>query len=75
MKMNQYGPLLRLALKLLKYFLLMLFGFVTTYTLSVILGVSHVIIAIMPLLLHRFFQFGTILLCLLVIALVLESLR
>ena len=75
MKMNQYSPLFRLVLKFLKYFLLILFGFLVTYTLSVSLGISHLINTIVPILLALFSQFGIILLCLLVIAVVLESLR
>lgn len=75
MKMNQYSLLFRLVLKFFRYFLLMVFGFVITCILSVSLGISHMITAIMPLLLPWFLQLGVILLCLLVMAVVLESLR
>ena len=75
MKMNQYSLLFRLVLKFLKYFLLTLFGFFITYMLSVALGASHMIVAIVPLLLNWFLQLAIILLSLLVIAVVLESLR
>jgi hypothetical protein len=75
MTTNQYTPLFRLVSKFLKYFLLALFGFAITYVLSTSLGILDVVPILIFLLQRLFIPLGIILLCLIVIAILWESLR
>ncbi|WP_315789948.1 hypothetical protein [Fischerella sp. JS2] len=75
MTTNQYTPLFRLVSKFLKYFLLTLFGFAIAYVLSISLGILDVVPILIFLLQRLFVPLGTILLCLIVIAVLWESLR
>jgi hypothetical protein len=75
MTTSNQTPLLRLAGKSLKYFLLVLFGFAITYALSSAFGIFH-FLPILGFILQQFlFPVGIILLCLITIAVILESLR
>jgi hypothetical protein len=75
MTTNQYTPLFRLVSKFLKYFLLALFGFAIAYILSISLGIVDVVPILIFLLQRLFVPLGIILLCLIVIAVLWESLR
>jgi hypothetical protein len=61
--------------KFLKYFLLALFGFAIAYILSISLGIVDVVPILIFLLQRLFVPLGIILLCLIVIAVLWESLR
>ncbi|QKQ72499.1 hypothetical protein [Nostoc sp. TCL240-02] len=75
MDTNQDTLLFRFVSKSLKYFLLVLFGVAIAYVLSSGLGILQII----PILLYLLQQFllpvGIILLCLITIAVIIESLR
>ncbi len=75
MTTNQYTPLFRLAYKSVKYFLWVLFGFAIAYALSSGLGILHIIPMLMYLLQNWFAPLGIILLCLMTIAIIVESCR
>jgi hypothetical protein len=75
MTTNQYSPLFRLAFKSLKYFLLVLFGFAIAYVLSMSLGMLHIIPMLGYLLQNLCIPLATVLLCVLTIAIILESFR
>ncbi|MBC1222144.1 hypothetical protein GNF10_18005 [Nostoc sp. UCD121] len=75
MDTNQDTLLFRFVSKSLKYFLLVLFGIAIAYVLSIGLGILQII----PILLYLLQQFllpvGIILLCLITVAVIIESLR
>ncbi|MBF2064963.1 MAG: hypothetical protein IGS39_11155 [Calothrix sp. C42_A2020_038] len=75
MTTNQYSPLLRLVAKFMKYFLLLAVGVAIAYTLSMILGVSHLGLTLLSLSFGWFWRLGVALLCLIGVAMVYESLR
>ncbi|WP_341529706.1 hypothetical protein WKK05_10535 [Nostoc sp. UHCC 0302] len=75
MTTSNQTPLLRLAGKCLKYFLLVLFGFAIAYALSSALGIFHVLPILGYILQLFLFPMGVILLCLITTAVILESLR
>jgi hypothetical protein len=75
MTTNKDTLLFRLVSHLIKYFLLMLFGFAIAYVLSTALGVLHIIPLMIAVLKTVFVPLGIILLCLITITVIFESLR
>ncbi|OUL28226.1 hypothetical protein [Nostoc sp. 106C] len=75
MAANQYSPLFRLASQLLKYFFWLLFGMAIAFILAWGLRVFYIIPILMYLLKQFFMPMGFILLCLITIAIILESWR
>lgn len=75
MRLNSSGPMLRVAAKAVKYYLLALFGFTIVCLLSTILGASQVAELLMVSLGEWFWRVALLLLCFLVIAIVCESLQ
>jgi hypothetical protein len=75
MTTNQYTPLMRLASKILKYFLLIILGFAIAYILSTAFNALPIAKILLPFVLFCFQKLGIILLCLLAAAVILESWR
>ncbi|MEH2246663.1 hypothetical protein [Nostoc sp.] len=75
MNTNQDTLLFRFASKSLKYFLLVLFGIAIAYVLSSGLGILQIIPILMYVLQQFLLPLGIILLCLITIAVIIESLR
>lgn len=75
MTTNQYSPLFRLAFKLLKYFLLVMFGFAIAYVISMIFGMLPIAAMILPIVVNGFLRVGIVLLCLIALVMIIESLR
>lgn len=75
MDTNQDTLLFRFASKSLKYFLLVLFGIAIAYVLSSGLGIFQIIPILLYLLQQFLLPLGIILLCLMITAVILESLR
>jgi hypothetical protein len=75
MTTNQYTPLMRLASKILKYFLLIMLGFAIAYILSTAFNALPIVKILLPFVLFCFQKLGIILLCLLAAAVILESWR
>lgn len=75
MTTNEYSPLFRLAFKLLKYFLLLMFGFAIAYVISIIFGVSYIDSMLLAIVVNGFLRVGIVLLCLIAVVMILESLR
>ncbi|MEH2221489.1 MAG: hypothetical protein V7K72_31100 [Nostoc sp.] len=75
MDTNQDTLLFRFVSKSLKYFLLVLFGIAIAYVLSSDLGILQVIPILLYLLQQFLLPLGIILLCLITIAVIIESLR
>lgn len=75
MTTNPYSPLFRLAFKLLKYFLLVMFGFAIAYVMSMIFGMLPIAAMILPIVVNGFLRVGIVLLCLIALVMVIESLR
>ncbi|MEH2123660.1 hypothetical protein [Nostoc sp.] len=75
MDANQDTLLFRFASKSLKYFLLVLFGIAIAYVLSSGLGILQIIPILLYLLQQFLLPLGIILLCLMIIAVIFESLR
>ncbi|KAB8332779.1 hypothetical protein SD80_018880 [Scytonema tolypothrichoides VB-61278] len=75
MTTNQYSPLFRLAFKLLKYFLLVMFGFAIAYVMSMIFGMLPIAAMVLPIVVNWFLRVGIVLLCLIALVMVIESLR
>ena len=72
---HQHGWLLRFASKVFKYFLLGLFGLLVTLLFSGILGFFPLINLLMNLLEHCFMKLATVILCIVGVAVVIESIR
>ncbi|NMG06140.1 hypothetical protein [Brasilonema sp. UFV-L1] len=72
---KQDSRLIRLVSRLLKYFLLMLFGFAVAYVMSVSFGASHIVVMLLPIVGDLYWRLGILLLCLMAIAIIFESLR
>jgi hypothetical protein len=76
MNTNRESLLIRLTSKLIKYFLLALFGLAIAYVMSAIFGGSHIAINLLPFVLDWIvFRCGLILLCLILITVIFESVR
>ncbi|QLE54737.1 hypothetical protein [Nostoc sp. TCL26-01] len=75
MTTNKDTILFRLVGQLIKYFLLMLFGFAIAYVLSTALGALQIIPLLIAVLKMVFLPLGIILICLITIMVILESLR
>jgi hypothetical protein len=65
----------RLAVKLIKYYLLSLFGFVVACLVAQIFDFYTVLVPIMPALGEWFLRLAALAICLLFVAIVIESLR
>ncbi|WP_414588040.1 hypothetical protein [Scytonema sp. PCC 10023] len=74
MNRNQGSRLFRLASRLLKYFLLALFGLAIAYVVSITFGVVNIAL-ILPLVFDWVGRLGLILFCLIAITVIFESLR
>jgi hypothetical protein len=72
---KQDSRLMRLVSRLLKYFLLMLFGFALAYVMSVGLGVLPIAAPVLVVVGDWLCRLGILLLCLIAIAIILESVR
>lgn len=72
---NQDSWLLRFASKVFKYFLLRLFGWLVVILLSGILGFFPLITLLLSLLEHCLIKFAVVVLCLVGVAVVIESMR
>jgi hypothetical protein len=75
MTTNQYTLLMRLASKVLKYFLLVILGFAIAYILSTAFNALPIAKILLPFVVFWFQKLGIILLCLLATAVILESWR
>lgn len=75
MTTNKFGPLFRLILKALKYFIFIVLGFIFAACLSRILGTSHITISLFPLVFEFIWRVGIILLCVAGTAIMIESFR
>lgn len=75
MTANRYNPLFRLVARSIKYFLLLLFGFVTVYAISMGIGASHIVSGAVPVIGEWLLRIATVLLGLLTVAVIIESLR
>ncbi|MBW4635601.1 MAG: hypothetical protein KME30_28080 [Iphinoe sp. HA4291-MV1] len=75
MMTKQDSRLMRLVFRFLKYFLLMLFGFALVYVMSVSLGVLHIVATLLAIVGDWLWRIGILLLCLMAIAMILESTR
>ena len=72
---NDHNPLLKLVFKGFKYFLLALVGFAIAYVISIILGGTQIVNPLLPLLGDWVLRLGIILFCVMVTAIIVESLR
>ncbi|MBM0742476.1 hypothetical protein JOY44_12760 [Phormidium sp. CLA17] len=72
---NQHGWLLRFASKVFKYFLLGLFGLLIALLFSAIVGFMPLIALLLSLLEQCFIKFAITVLCIVGVAVVLESIR
>ena len=72
---NDHNPLLKLVFKGFKYFLLALVGFAIAYVISIILGGTQIVNPLLPLLGDWVLRLAIILFCLMVTAIIVESLR
>ncbi|MBD2775983.1 hypothetical protein [Iningainema tapete] len=72
---NDHNLLLKFGSKGLKYFLLALVGFAITYVISTILGGSYIFTSVLFLAGDWLLRLGILLLCLILTAIILESLR
>jgi len=72
---DDHNMLLKLVTKGLKYFLLVLVGFAIAYVISIILGGTQIVSPLLPSLGDWVVRLGTILLCLIGIAIIVESWR
>jgi hypothetical protein len=76
MTTNRHSFLFRLTSKLIKYFLLALFGLAITYVLSAIFGGSDIAINLLTFVLYQVvFRCGIILVCLILTTVIFESVR
>ncbi len=72
---DKHNLLLKWVLKGLKYFLLALVGFAIAYIISICFGRADIGIKILLLSANLIWRLGIILFCLIVIAIIIESLR
>jgi len=72
---NQHGWLMRFASKVFKYFLLGLFGLLVAFLFSGIVGFLPLIAFLMNLLDRFFLKFAITVLCIVGVAVVIESIR
>ena len=73
---DEYNPLLKLACKALKYFLLTLLGFAIAYVVSTVFGAVPVVrMLLFPTLWQWFVRIAVFLLFLLAVAIIVESSR
>lgn len=72
---KQDSRLMRLVFRFLKYFLLMLFGFALTYVVSVSFGASQIAAMLLATVGDWCLRLGILVLCLMAIAIILESVR
>ena len=75
MTTNKFNPLFRLILKALKYFVLIVFGFIFAAGLSPIIGTSQITVALFPIVFAIIWRCGIILICLAGAAILIESFR
>ncbi|MBR8837879.1 MAG: hypothetical protein DSM106950_28710 [Stigonema ocellatum SAG 48.90 = DSM 106950] len=75
MTKNHHSPLFRLASGFLKYFLLALVGLAIAWVLSMTFGGSYFVVMLLPLVEDWILRLAIILLCLMVTAIIFESLR
>ena len=75
MNPNQGSRLFRLASRLLKYFLLALFGLAIAYVASMTFGATKLVIMLSPIVFAVLWRLGLILFCLIAITVIFESLR
>ncbi len=75
MKIHNNSHLFMLTSKLLKYFLLALFGLAITYVLSLSFGTLNIAATLLPLVVHWVIRLGISLLCLMAVVIIVESLR
>ncbi|MBD2465337.1 hypothetical protein H6G89_30460 [Oscillatoria sp. FACHB-1407] len=69
------SPLFRFTCKILKYYLLIVFGFTIACLISSLMGAEAVAIALLPVAGQVFLRIAGLLICLLFITVVFESLR
>lgn len=72
---NDHNLLLKLGSQGLKYFLLALVGFAIAYVISTILGGAYIVTQLLFLAGDWLLRLGILLLCLILTAIILESLR
>ncbi|MBW4633509.1 MAG: hypothetical protein KME30_16915 [Iphinoe sp. HA4291-MV1] len=72
---DERSHLLKWTFLCLKYFLIVIFGFAIAYMMSISFGVLHLAAMLLPLVGSWFWRVGILLLCLLALAVILESLR
>ena len=72
---DQHSWLRRFASKVFKYFLLSLFGLLVVFLFSGIVGLPPLITLLLSLLEQCFIKFAAIVLCLIGVAVVIESIR
>jgi hypothetical protein len=72
---NRYGSLLRLASRMLKYYLLAVAGFTIACLLSVVLGIPNVATQLVFLLGRLVWRMAIMIVCSMAIAVLIESIR
>ncbi|NJM71651.1 MAG: hypothetical protein HC862_16385 [Scytonema sp. RU_4_4] len=72
---DDHSRFFRYASKCLKYFLIVIFGFAIAYIMSLCFGILHIAVMLLPLVGSWFWRVGVLLLCLLAMAVIVESLR
>ena len=75
MTTNQYSSLFRLAVKCMKYFFLGILGFAVVYFLSIGLNLPNIFAFLLPFMTTWVLNLGIIVLCLMLVAMIFESLR
>jgi len=75
MKLNHHSRLFRLSYRLLKYFLLLLFGFALACILSMILGAPGIAALLISTFSNWLFRLASLVLILMATAIILESIR
>jgi hypothetical protein len=72
---KRYGPIFKLAARLLKYYLIGLFGFFITCLLSIVLGAAFIGQGLVALLGGMLLRLAAFTLCFMATAIVVESIR
>lgn len=75
MEKNRYSLLLSLTAKLIKMFFLTIFGFVIAYIVSITIGAADIFGLLLLYVGNWFVKLATLLICLIITAVFLESLR
>ena len=75
MQANHHSFLFRLSYRVMKFFLLTLFGFASACALSFVLGISFIGISLISAFGHLLFRFGLLALLMMAVAILFESIK